>query len=164
MTLADKIGITSNLILVLTLLATGLTIWWQLRKANEDRENGTYDSLDERFTRFLEICIQYPELEVYNPARDNWAELSAQDARRQLILYQILVSIFERAYLLYNETHVRKSKTRRNQWEGWVRYIRYYSEHPTFLYAWMEEKIGEDMDTSFQRFMTSEIRIGCASP
>lgn len=157
MTLADKIGIANIVILLLTLLPAFASIWWQLKKANEDRENGTYDSLDVRFTRFLEVCTEYPELEVYNPLRNNWSELDEKQTRRQLLLYQMLVSIFERAYLLYNDTHTLKSKSRRNQWSGWERYMGYYAAHPTFKYAWIDEQIGADMDKSFQKFMENKM-------
>lgn len=159
MTTADMIGIASDSIQVATLLIAGLSIWWQLKKANEDRENGTYDSLDVRFTRFLEICSKYPDLEVYAPNRDNWDELDSQQRRRQLILYQMLVSILERAYILYNNTYTLKSASRRHQWEGWVQYMRDYADAPAFQYAWHVEKIGRDMDATFVDFMEKHINI-----
>lgn len=147
----------SDLIQTLTLVVAAFSIWWQLKKANEDRENGTYDSLDVRFMSFLEACSKYPELEVYNPLRNNWSELDAAGKRRQLILYQMLVSIFERAYILYNDVHTLKSKSRSDQWDGWVNYMNYYASHPTFRYAWTVEQIGADMDKSFLVFMNDAV-------
>ncbi len=153
----DIIGIVNDSILTFTLLASGASIWWQLKKNNEDRENGTYDSLDVRFTRFLEICCKYPELEVYNPTQNNWHTLSTIQKRRQLILFQILVSILERSYILYNEKHTINSGTRKHQWNGWVKYMNFYAENETFLHAWEVEEIGEDMDTEFVKFFNNLI-------
>lgn len=157
MKLADEIGIVNDLVLTITLVITGISIWWQLKKANEDSENGTYDSLDVRFTEFLKECGKYPELEVYNPSVNNWANLNTEQYRRQLILYQILVSILERSYILYHKPHIRKSEMRKHQWQGWRNYIDAYIKSPTFRYAWEVEKIGDDMDTSFVRFMQAQI-------
>ncbi len=154
----------SDVIQTVTLLIAVIGILAQFAKSNEDRENGTYDSLDARFTRFLEICSKYPELEVYNPLRDNWKELTGEQYRRQLILYQMLVSIFERAYILYNENHLRKSSSRRHQWAGWFDYMKHYAGNPTFLYAWDVEGIGEGMDSAFLGFMQDEIKIGKYAP
>ncbi|WP_329741022.1 hypothetical protein [Dyella sp. A6] len=155
----DIISIIGESIQAGALFVAGMSIWWQLRKANEDRENGTYDSLDERFTQFLEVCSKYPNLEVYAPTHDNWNELDSTKYRRQLILYQILVSIFERSYILYNEKHALKSRNRRTQWDGWVQYMRDYAASPVFQYAWHVEKIGKDMDKSFLKFMEKDIKI-----
>jgi len=149
MTLADKISIVSDLILALGLLPTAIGIWWQQKKTNEDRENGTYDSLDTRYTKFLELCCKYPELEVYDPLRDNWSELDGQQQKKQLILYQILVSLLERAYILYHEKHIFRSDIRIRQWTGWETYMKDYATRPNFRYVWIEKKIGEGMDTGF---------------
>lgn len=157
MTLADKIGIVNDAVITISLVIAGFSIWWQLKQSNEDSENGTYDSLDVRFTEFLKECGKYPELEVYNPDVNNWANLSIQQYRRQLILYQILVSILERAYILYHKSHIKKSKMRKHQWQGWKNYIDAYIRSPTFRYAWDVEKIGEDMDRSFIVFMQTHI-------
>lgn len=143
----------SDLILALGLLPTAIGIWWQQKKTNEDRENGTYDSLDVRYTRFLELCCEYPELEVYDPLRDNWSELNHQQKKRQLILYQILVSVLERAYILYHEKHIFMGDLRRRQWTGWLHYMEDYAARPNFRYVWIQKKIGEDMDIDFIEFM-----------
>lgn len=157
MTLTDEVGIINDVVLTITLVITGVSIWWQLRKANEDTENGTYDSLDVRFTEFLKECSTYPDLEVYNPSVDNWSALDQSQYRRQLIQYQILVSILERAYILYNKRHILKSEMRKRQWHGWENYMDTYAASPAFRYAWDKENIGEDMDTSFTKFMQDRI-------
>ncbi|MBD8872006.1 hypothetical protein [Rhodanobacter sp. DHB23] len=160
MSISDAINLVNDIIQFAIVAFAGLGIYWQLKKANEDRENVTYDSLDTRFTRFLECCSKYPELEVYNPARNNWDELCPQQYRRQLILYQILVSIMERAYILYSDTHIAQSKMRERQWKGWNDYMKSYAKSPTFQHAWNVEAIGEDMDTSFVAYMNDNMQPG----
>lgn len=160
MSTSDAINLVNDIIQLAIVVFAGLGIYWQLKKANEDRENGTYDSLDTRFTRFLECCSKHPDLEVYNPIKNNWNELCPQQHRRQLILYQILVSIMERSYILYNDTHIAKSEMRKRQWKGWDDYMKFYAKSPTFRHAWSVEGIGEDMDTSFVAYMQQNMRQG----
>lgn len=159
MTTSDIVNFSSVIIQTATLVIGAITIYTQLKKAGEDRENGTYDSLDERFTRFLEVCSEHADLEVYNPSRDNWKELGETKYRQQLILFQILVSIFERAYILYNIGNAKKSINRIHQWAGWVQYMRDYANSPTFQYAWHVEQIGRDMDSSFVSFMEKTVKV-----
>jgi len=69
----------------------------------------------------------------------------------------LLVSIFERAFLMYYD---HEDSVRQRQWSGWHAYIRDYCKRANFRDAWLD--IGEQFDTDFHVFMAAELRSASA--
>lgn len=138
----------ANIATVLGVPIALFIFYWEKRKERLAREYATYDALDEKYISFLEGHLQWPELDVYDPSitMENWTTLSRVDKRRQQILYQILISIMERAYLMY---HDKRDKIRKSQYEGWHAYMKAYAATPNFQYAWTELKMGEQFQSDF---------------
>jgi hypothetical protein len=84
-------------------------------------------------------------------------EFSEEQKERRLALFGILVSIFERAYILVYEKHMDKQTKR--LWSSWEDYMREWCLRPDFRKALPELLEGEDPD--FQRHIE---RIAQSSP
>lgn len=123
-----------------------------LEAAEERKRAEAYDALDEKYIDFQRLCLQYPYLDIFDirdttslPIDEGQVKIAA---KQELIAFTLLFSIFERAYVMYQDTD---EKTRTRQWAGWEEYIRMYCERPNFRAAW--EISGQTFDTNFQDYM-----------
>lgn len=71
------------------------------RKEKRDREYGTYNALDEKYLEFQKLCLEHPYLNIFDVPDEKPTELDNKKQKEELILFTMLFSIFERAYLLY---------------------------------------------------------------
>lgn len=122
------------------------------QKEKRDREYGTYNALDEKYLEFQKLCLQYPHLNIFDIPDTKSSKLSEEQTKQELILFTMLFSIFERAYLLYSDQN---SIIKKRQWLGWDSYIRSYCARENFLKAW--EISGSTFDTSFESYMQANI-------
>jgi hypothetical protein len=123
------------------------------KKEKQDREYGTYNSLDEKYIEFQKMCLQRPYLDIYDIADATPKKLTEEQKKEELILFTMLFSIFERAYLLYSD---QKSEIKKKQWSGWDIYIKSYCTRENFLQAW--ETTGATFDTDFEEYMKHNIK------
>jgi hypothetical protein len=119
------------------------------RRERRDREYGTYDALDEKYREYLLMCVEHPELNLYDIPLDEADPLDPEARVRRYAMFDILVSLLERAFLMYRD---QSNSVKRRQWEGWVEYMRSYADNPTFVTLWDER--GEGFDVDFVAFMT----------
>lgn len=101
------------------------------RKERRDKDYGTYDRLDDKYTDYLKLCLDYPDLDVADAPRPV-GPLNQDQQHRELIMFSILVSIMERAYLMYKD---RSYKVREQQWAGWEAYIEQWGKRQNFRTA-----------------------------
>ena len=122
------------------------------QKENEQTRNQAYTKMEERYLRFLELSLQYPNLGV-NLAQPDATNLSDEDRAKRYILYEMLFSVMERAYL--DRTASREILT--YQWPGWHQYIHNYLARPSCLDAWRQGgadmEVGYGLDLRFQKYM-----------
>ena len=102
-----------------------------VRRGNLAREYGTYADLDDVYREFLNDLYRHPHLDPYYHSADN---LTATDKNQQKILFEKLISLLERAYLVYT----RRPDADQKQWKGWVRYMKDWLSIPAFREAWKE--------------------------
>jgi hypothetical protein len=126
-------------------------------KEQADREYGTYNALDEKYLEFLAMCRDNPRLDIFDIPDDTAVELSDVERKQELVAFTMLVSIFERAFLMYYDHY---DLVRQRQWSGWHAYIRDYCRRENFRQAWLD--IGEQFDTDFHLFMAEEMRGAAA--
>lgn len=124
-------------------------------------EEATYDALDDRYIAWQHIAAANPRLDLgdYSHPREA-TELSADEVATRRILYQILLSTFERAFLMYRK---QSSSLRRRQWEGWLDYIDGYCRRPAFVDAYFGGHPPSDrhfgtFDRDFEAFMIERLR------
>jgi len=118
------------------------------RLQREEREYGTYDSLDDKYIEVQQLCLEYPELDIFDTPYEKPVELTEQQKKQEEAILLIRISLFERAYLMYQRTH---SKVKQDQWEGWDVEIREWMERGNFKKIWDEHS--QYFDAAFVRYV-----------
>lgn len=127
-----------------------------------DREYGTYNALDEKYLDFQNMCFEHPQLDIFDIPDANPQPLTEEQRKQELIAFTMLISVFERAYLMY---HDQSNRVKAAQWTGWDEYIRCYCERDNFRNAW--EISGETFDRNFEHYVEGIIkrcRANAATP
>jgi len=125
------------------------------RMAERAREEETYGSLQDKYSEFLEFCLERPELGLHDYDRQPSKPTSAEICRQRMIAFEILVSMFERAFFFYSRGH--SSDFMRRQWIGWAEYMRDWAGRDDFREAWREH-LDAQFDADFIQYMNQLMR------
>lgn len=90
----------------------------------------------EHYNRILNRLFEHPEIDRHDAPPED-PELG----RRQKILYEMLVTLFERSFILL---HGEKDLAYRRMWNSWEDYIRQWAGRTNFRTALPELMRGED--------------------
>jgi len=115
---------------------------------NEDEEIFQY--LSEEYAAFQRLAIENADLRL-NSTDSATLELTPEQQERKKILYDVLISLFERAFMLVYEEKMDKQTAR--LWGSWADYIGYWCRRPDFRAILPEMLEGEDPD--FVAYMNS---------
>ena len=115
------------------------------RKEIEQREEETYLRLSEQYTEFVESVLRYPELGLH-PRLPPPADLDPGQQARKLLFFEMLIALFERAYILLHEDAFDVQGARR--WQSWADYMTQWSARRDFREALPDLLIGEDPEFS----------------
>jgi hypothetical protein len=99
----DYLDAASKIIVILGLPLAYFQYKRTKRKEKRDREYGTYNALDEKYLEFQKLCLEHPYLNIFDIPDKAPEELNEKHEKEELILFTMLFSIFERAYLLYSD-------------------------------------------------------------
>jgi hypothetical protein len=127
-------------------------IWqYQSAKAREAEllVKETYNSLDREYIEFEKLCLQYPRLDCYDKPTRTLFHLSAVEVIQQKLLYNVLLSILERAFLACKAGGF---DGREQQWLNWDGYTSDFLRRKTFNDLWLENRDG--FDAEFGLYMT----------
>lgn len=117
------------------------------RKLKEKEALFTSHSL---YADYLKLCLDYPELDVYNSSIKN-PEYS-QNEKKELIIFEILFTYLESAYLYYED---QSDEIKNKRWNGWIQYIEDFSKQENFRKAW--NLTSGQWDKDFMCFMNKLI-------
>ncbi len=118
-------------------LALGVFMFEEKKERQAEQEE-IYEKLMTHYAQIQEKLFEYPELDHHTAPL-----ASPEDARRQYILYEMLISLFERSFiLLYGET----DPAYRRMWNSWEDYIAQWLARPNFRAALPQLMKGEDPD------------------
>ncbi len=120
-------------------LAIGVFIFEQ-RKARENEEDEVYQLLSDNYQEFLKIALANPDLRLFSGEKA--IELNQPQRERIAIVFEMLVSLFERAYLLLYCERMTPMQARR--WSSWEDYMRDWCRRPDFRAALPALLKGED--------------------
>lgn len=113
------------------------------RKIKEKEVLFTSHSL---YVDYLKLCLENPELDVYNSYLSG-KEISTNE-KKELLIFEILFTYLESAYLYYEDL---SDSVKKKRWEGWKKYIEEFSRQENFRKAW---KLAEGQwDEDFMKFM-----------
>lgn len=127
-------------------LAIGVFLYEQ-RKERENEEEEVYQLLSDNYQDFLKVALENPDLRLFSS--DETTSLNADQKERQLIIFVMLTSLFERAYLLLHEENMSEKQARR--WNSWEDYILEWCSRPDFRVELPRLLHGED--PSFVRYV-----------
>lgn len=123
------------------------------RKERKEREYGTYNALDDKYIEFLNLCLQNTDLNIYYVKRNDNVDLTLDQERKQLIIFEILISILERAYLMYEDQN---TLIKKEQWEGWNIYMYEWMRQENFKNSW--KILGKQWEFNFINHMNKILR------
>ncbi|MDP2246898.1 MAG: hypothetical protein Q8J65_02110 [Nitrosomonadales bacterium] len=114
------------------------------RKERENEDEEVYQLLTADYTDFLKLVMANPDLQLRSQCET--ANLSAEQQERVQVLFEILISLFERAYLLsYDDKMTRKQERR---WLSWEDFMHEWCEREDFRKLLPRLLQGEDPDFS----------------
>jgi len=128
------------------------TFLMEKRRERREREYGTYDALDEKYIEFQRLCLEYPQLDVFDGQELKRTGYTPEEERMELILFTILFSVLERAHLMYKG---HRKRMKEDQWEGWDEEIIKWCGRGRFLRAWA--LVGDNYDKKFTDYMKEKI-------
>jgi hypothetical protein len=114
------------------------------RKQRQADEEELYQELGDQYLSFLKLVLDNADLQLLRKHPEPGPELNTEQLERRYVLFGILVSIFEQAYILVYDAKMNK-KTRR-LWSSWEDYMAEWCRRPDFRAALPELLPGEDPD------------------
>lgn len=117
---------------------------YEQRKERENEDEEAYQLLSDAYTDFLKLVLDNPDLQLRT--RSHVPNLNADQRERMMVLHEILIALFERAYLLAYEEDMSDRKRRR--WLSWEDYMREWCARADFRDALDTLLVGEDPDFS----------------
>lgn len=112
------------------------------RKERENEEEEVYQLLSDNYQDFLKVALENPDLKLFS--NESTVSLTEEQQERQLIIFSMLISLFERAYLLLFEDKMTAKQARR--WNSWDDYIREWCRRSDFRACLPKLTRGEDPD------------------
>jgi len=118
---------------------------YEQKKERDSDEEEVYQLLSDNYQDFLKVALDHPDLRLFSA--EQTPDLTKEQRERKLIVFNMLISLFERAYLLLYEPKMSSKQLRR--WLSWEDYMREWCKRedfraslPTLLEGEDEEFIG----------------------
>ena len=116
---------------VVTVIGLPLAIFvfiYEQRKERNNEEEEVYQLLSDNYQEFLKVALAHPDLRLF--AKEETPALSEEQRERMFIIFSMLVSLFERAYLLLFEDEMKPKQLRR--WRSWEDYMSEWCQRADF--------------------------------
>jgi hypothetical protein len=132
----------SYIVTVVALPLAIFTFWHEQRKERENEDEETYQLLSDAYADFLKLVMANPDLQLRS--RRSAPEFTDEQNERRQVVFEMLVSLFERAYLLAYDENM--SEKQRRRWHSWDDYMREWCRRPDFCAMLPRLLQGEDPD------------------
>jgi hypothetical protein len=97
-----------------------LVFLYEQKKERDNEDEEVYQLLSDNYQDFLKLALEHTDLHLFTA--EQTPELTDQQRERMLIVFSMLTSLFERAYLLLYEPKMSSKHQRR--WLSWEDYMR----------------------------------------
>jgi hypothetical protein len=101
---------------------------YEQKKERDNDEEEVYQLLSDNYQDFLKIALDNPDLRLFSA--EDVPGRTVEQRERMLIIFNMLISLFERAYLLLYETKMARKQMRR--WLSWEDYMREWCKRKDF--------------------------------
>jgi hypothetical protein len=142
--------LASYVVTVVGLPLAILVFLYEQRKERDNEEEEVYQLLSDNYQEFLKVALDNPDLRLFSAASP---ELTEEQRERRFIIFSMLISLFERAYLLLYEEGMSGRQARR--WNSWEDYMSEWCRRPDFCALLPQLLHGEDPD--FARYVTRRL-------
>lgn len=125
-----------------------------------EKEDSTFNELDEKYIQYQQLCLDNIDLDIFEIPDTVSKILDPIQKKKELVIFMILFSIFERAFLMYKGL---SNELRIKQWNGWDKYIDSFVTRQNFIEAWNIGKDNEETepvntyDEEFQEYLNKKI-------
>ena len=133
--------------------AIGL-FWYESRKERQVENEEIYQALAEEYAKFAQILIQNADLQLMT-GHIHDESLTPEQRERKKIIFDVLLALFERAYILVYEDDMDKQTKR--LWATWEDYIAFWCARADFKKELPTLLAGEDAD--FVAYIKSVAKI-----
>jgi hypothetical protein len=130
----------SYIVTTIGLPAAIVVFLYEQKKERDNEEEEVYQLLSDNYQDFLKIALENSDLSLFSA--EETPELTKQQRERMLIIFNMLMSLFERAYLLMYEPKMTPQQKRR--WLSWEDYMREWCRRADFRALLPELLDGED--------------------
>lgn len=114
--------------------------YFEQRKERENEDEEVYQMLSDTYIDFMKVVLTNPDLKLRT--KDRLAAPTEEQLERLTILYEMLISLFERAYLIAYEDDMSDKKARR--WKSWEDFMRDWCRRQDFRDSLPKLLEGED--------------------
>lgn len=128
---------------IVTIVGLPFAVWVFMKQERAERENEeeeAYLLLATAYNDFLKVVLANADLQLRSKA--GLDAPTAEQRERMLVIYDMLISMFERAYLVAYKDEMTAQERRR--WNSWDDYMREWCQRDDFFYALPQLLRGED--------------------
>lgn len=135
---------------------------YEQRKERDAEDEEAYQLLQDAYNDFLKIVLDNPDLQLRSATMRN--DMTDEQRERTLIIFEMLVALFERAYIVSYEPDLKGVALRR--WNSWDDYMREWCRRDDFFFLLPQLLRGEDPDFAayIRRIADEEHRSKVLSP
>jgi hypothetical protein len=135
---------------VITTLALPFAILffaWEQRKERDNEDEEAYQLVSDAYNEFLRVVLAHPDLHLRT--NEPLLDPTTEQTERMLVIFDMLISLFERAYLVAYKSKMSEAEARR--WNSWDDYMREWCHRDDFYSALPQLLRGEDPE--FQQYI-----------
>lgn len=140
MTLLEAFEFASYVVTVLGLPLAIHVFLREQKRARENEEEEAYQTMSDAYNTFLRLVLENADLRLRTEARTH--DLTGEQRERMKVLLEMLISLFERAYILLYDEQMSTRQARR--WQSWEDYMREWCRREDFRSMLPELLRGED--------------------
>lgn len=157
MDMREKWELMSYVVTVIGLPFALLVFIYEQRKERRNEDEEIFQRLSDEYREFLKLVLDNADLQLLR-RQSLKKEFTEEQKERRLAIFGILISLFERAYLLVFEDNMDR-KTRR-LWQSWEDYMREWVRRDEFRDALPQLLEGEDAEfTDYIRALAESERL-----
>ncbi len=132
----------ANVVTVFGLPLAIYTFVLEQRKERDNEDEEVYQLLSDAYIDFLKLVLEHSDLKLRTQVATT--DLNEEQKERTQVLFEILISLFERAYLTAYSDNMTVQQVRR--WHSWDDFMREWCRREDFRAALPALLHGEDVD------------------
>jgi hypothetical protein len=118
----------SYIVTTIGLPAAIVAFLYEQKKERDSDEEEVFQLLSDNYQDFLKILLDNPDLRLFSSEESK--DLTIEQRERMVIIFNMLISLFERAFLLLYEPRMSSKQARR--WSSWEDYMREWCRREDF--------------------------------